>query len=202
MAAKITIAIIGAGLIGPRHAQSVVDCADAVLTGFVDPNPQADAIVESFAVPCYRSVELLLASGNAPDAAIVCTPNHTHVDISEKLLHVGLHVLVEKPVSTDVRSGAMLSEAIKASGRQLLVGHHRRFNPYVVVTKKALTEGAIGQPIAVSVLWTLCKPEFYFEAPTEWRGRAEGGGPILINLVHDVDILQYLLGPITRVHAE
>lgn len=202
MAAKTRIAIIGAGLIGPRHAQSVVDHADAELTAFVDPSPQAATIARSFAVPCYRTVDQLLASEQSPDAAIVCTPNHTHVDISEKLLREGVHVLVEKPVSIDVRSGERLAETVRVSDKQLLVGHHRRFNPYVVATKRALAEGAIGRPVAVSGLWTLCKPDSYFEPPAAWRASYEAGGPVLINLIHDVDILQYLLGPITRVHAE
>lgn len=202
MAAKTTVAIIGAGLIGPRHAQSVIECADAELIAFVDPNSQTDATARSFGVPCYRTIECLLALGRAPDAAIVCTPNHTHVDISEKVLHAGLHVLVEKPVSVDVSSGARLSEAVRATGKQLLVGHHRRFHPYVVATKKALESDAIGRPIALSGLWTLRKPDSYFAPPADWRSRAKGGGPVLINLIHDIDILQYLLGPITRVHAE
>lgn len=202
MAAKIKIAIIGAGLIGPRHAQSVVACPDAELVAFVDPSPQADAVAKRFEVPCYDSVDALLASELLPDASIVCTPNGTHVGISERLLQAGLHVLVEKPVSIDVQSGQRLAETVKHSNTRLLVGHHRRFNPYVVATKRALDDGAVGKPIAVSGLWTLCKPASYFHHPTEWRGLKQGGGPILINLIHDIDILQYLLGPITRVHAE
>ena len=110
-AKQVKIVIIGAGLIGPRHAESVVKCPDALLYAFVDPSPQAEAVAQRFNVPLYRDIdELLLAAGrtgdhdndknnNFPDAAIVCSPNATHVPLSKQLLAAGIHVLVEKPCS-------------------------------------------------------------------------------------------------------
>lgn len=202
MAGKIGIAIIGAGLIGPRHAASVVKCNDAFLVAFVDPNKQAEVVAREFGVPLYQNVDGLLASGTRPDAAIVCSPNSTHVPISKQLLDAGIHVLVEKPVAIDVRSGQDLVQHVKQSKNVALAGHHRRFNPYVVAAKKALSSNTIGKPIAISGLWALRKPASYYQAPAEWRASSEGGGPILINLVHEIDILHYLLGPIVRVYAE
>jgi predicted dehydrogenase len=80
-----------------------------------------------------------------------------------------------------------------------LIGHHRRFNHYVIATKKSLPK--LGRVVAVNGLWTLFKPPEYFDAPTEWR-RLDTAGPVLINLIHDIDILHYLFGPIVRVFAE
>lgn len=202
MTSRIAIAIVGAGLIGPRHAESVVKCTDASLAAFVDPNPQAEAIAKKYGVPLYHDVDDLLASGLRPDAAIVCSPNSTHVTLSKQLLDAGIHVLVEKPVAIDVPSGQDLVQHVKQSRNFALAGHHRRFNPYVVAAKKALTANTIGKPIAISGLWALRKPISYYQSPTEWRASSQGGGPILINLVHEIDILHYLLGPIVRVYAE
>ena len=200
---SVTIAIVGTGLIGPRHAKSVVECADASLFCIVDPSPDAQVIAANFNVPLYASVsEMLLLADHRPDAAMVCTPNSTHVFISKRLLEAGIHVLVEKPLSTSLKSGRELVDTGKMSGKHLLVGHHRRLNPFVTATKRALAEGSVGKIIAVSGLWTTFKPASYFQAPTEWRGKAGSGGPILINLIHEIDTLQYLLGPISRVHAE
>ncbi|KAI7202863.1 NAD(P)-binding protein [Hortaea werneckii] len=199
---KINVAVIGTGVIGPRHAKSVVSCEDATLFCLVDPSPAAAQIAQDFNVPLFGSVREMQEAGVAPDAAIVCTPNKTHVAVSEELLEIGVHVLVEKPISTTIESGRRLVEAAEQSGRHLLVGHHRRFNPFVTATKQALLENKIGRPIAVSGLWMTFKPPEYYQAPMEWHAQAGDGGPILINLVHEVDILQYLLGPITRVHAE
>ena len=217
-AKQVKVVIIGAGLIGPRHAESVVKCPDALLYAFVDPSPQAEAVAQRFNVPLYRDIdELLLAAGrtgdhdndknnNFPDAAIVCSPNATHVPLSKQLLAAGIHVLVEKPVAITVSSGLELLRHAKEhesiNGAKALAGHHRRFNPYVVAANRALSSSAIGRPLAVSGLWVLRKPASYYEAPTAWRASESGGGPVLINLVHEIDILHYLLGPIVRVYAE
>jgi predicted dehydrogenase len=222
-AKQVKIVIIGAGLIGPRHAESIVKCPDALLYAIVDPSPQAEAVAQRFAVPLYRDIdELLLAAAgktsdrdsdnNAPnnglpDAAIVCSPNATHVPLSKHLLAAGIHVLVEKPVAINIESGLDLLRHAKkhesTSGVKALAGHHRRFNPYVVAAHRALSSNTIGKPLAVSGLWALRKPTSYYQPPTAWRASSQsGGGPVLINLVHEIDILHYLLGPIVRVYAE
>jgi predicted dehydrogenase len=144
----------------------------------------------------------MLQDGCKPDAAIVCTPNNTHAIIAKDLLTAGVHVLVEKPIATTIQDGRDLIKVAQSSGKQLLVGHHRRFNPYIAATKKVLEDGIIGRPIAISGLWALFKPPSYFAAPTEWRAKSDGGGVIMINLIHEVDILQFLFGPVVKVHAE
>lgn len=93
----------------------------------------------------------------------------------------------------------MQVECAYKHGRKLLIGHHRRFNRYVVTAKKHVQ--SLGQLIAVNGLWTIYKPMQYFDPPTEWR-RLNSAGPVFINLIHDIDILHYLFGPITRVYAE
>lgn len=201
--ALVSIAIVGTGVIGPRHAASVAKAREAELHCFVDPAPHAQAIADNFGVELFSSIQHMLDSGRRPDAALICTPNKTHVALSVELLQHGIHVLVEKPISTTIDDGRRLLQVAQISQCQLLVGHHRRFNPYITATKRVLDEGAIGKAIAVSGTWALRKPDSYFQPPTEWRTAAQsGGGPVLINLVHEIDILSYLFGPITRVHAE
>ena len=100
----LKIAIVGTGLIGPRHAEAVIQDANTELICIVDPNPAALAIADKFGCVHYTSVEQMLASCQ-PDGALVCTPNHTHVTISKALLKGGVHVLCEKPISVDSASG-------------------------------------------------------------------------------------------------
>jgi predicted dehydrogenase len=104
---KVKIAVVGTGLIGPRHAQAVQKDGEAELTCIVDPNPAAEAVAGRLGVPLYPNVEAMLRTERC-DAAIVCTPNHTHVAISQELLEGGVHVLVEKPISTDGDSAKQL----------------------------------------------------------------------------------------------
>lgn len=203
---SLKIAIIGAGLIGPRHAQSVIANPSTELIALVDPAPTGEATAKKLNTNFYSSVAALLASPHRPDAAIVCTPNHTHVPIAKDLLAGGVHVLLEKPVSDTLETGRSLLEFARAPQNahlKLLVGHHRRFNPYVRATKAVLDSGSLGQLIAINGLWTLYKPNSYFAAPTDWRASsARGGGVIPINLVHDIDLMHHLFGPIVRIQAE
>lgn len=196
----VTFAIIGTGLIGPRHASAIVNTSSAELLCLVDPNPAAVAVANQFGVPIYTSITDMLASAHKPQAAIICTPNHTHVPISKQLLTADVSVLCEKPIATDMDSAMDVLDHVKQSKAAFAVGHHRRFNRYVRATKAALP--SLGRIIAISGLWTICKPPEYFEGVGQWRKDGTNGGPILINFVHDIDILQYLLGPIVRVSAE
>jgi NADH/NAD ratio-sensing transcriptional regulator Rex len=104
---QVKFALIGMGLIGPRHAQAIQQDEDADLICFVDPSPDAAKAAATFGVPIYSSIQKMLQA-QKPDAAIVCTPNHTHVAVSKELLDNGINVLVEKPISTDVESGKEL----------------------------------------------------------------------------------------------
>jgi predicted dehydrogenase len=212
----IKFAVIGMGLIGPRHAAAIKQDTRAVLACIVDPSPHAKAVAKDLNTTIYTSIQDMLQA-QKPDAAIVCTPNHTHVAVSEELLNARIHVLVEKPISTDVPSAKRLVGVssspfsansytkialAKARNLLLLVGHHRRFNRYVVTAKSILSSTALGKPLALNGLWTLYKPLEYFQPPTDWRRKSKSGGPVFINLIHEIDIMHHLLGPITRVLAE
>lgn len=198
---KVPFAIIGAGLIGPRHARAVAKASNAVLVAIVDPMPAGAELAAVLNTAHYKSIAELIQSEYKPAAAIICTPNHTHVAVARELSSAGIHILVEKPFSTDIKSGKELIDHLKGAGVEVLVGHHRRFNPYIVAVKKVIASNSLGKVIAVNGLWTAYKPLDYFDAPTEWR-RDKTGGVVLINLIHEVDLLHHLFGPITRVHAE
>ncbi|KAJ5122439.1 hypothetical protein N7448_003574 [Penicillium atrosanguineum] len=202
----LQIAIIGAGLIGPRHAQSVISNPSTTLSGLVDPSPAAQATATTLGTTYHSTISHLISSPAKPDAAIVCTPNHTHVPIAKELLSAGIHVLLEKPFSDTLETGLSLLEFSKAPENahlKLLVGHHRRFNPYVRATKSVLDSGSLGSIIAINGLWTLYKPDSYFAPPGDWRAsHSRGGGVIPINLVHDIDLMHHFFGPIVRVSAE
>lgn len=202
----VTIAIIGSGLIGPRHAKAVIQDPSASLHCIVDPSPAAASVASGLGTTLFSSISDMLASPSGkPDAAIICTPNKTHVALSTELLSAGIHVLCEKPLSVDIPSGqSLVAHARAHPGLHLLAGHHRRFNPYVVATKRIIEskKNSIGQITAISGLWALYKPPAYFDPPTEWRRNGESGGPVWINLIHEIDILHYLLGShIIRVAA-
>lgn len=199
----ISMAVVGGGgFIGKRHCQHVQENLQARLCAIVDPGAAGVETARALGVPVYATVAELLQSPDKPDAAIICTPNHTHVPVGVQLVDAGIHVLCEKPIAIDHASGRALVEAARRNKTHLLIGHHRRFNPYMLTLKNVVDSGRLGQIVAVNGLWTTIKPSEYFKGHNAWRSEKGTGGVVLINLIHDVDLMQYLFGPITKVHAE
>lgn len=106
---EIKFAIIGQGAIGPRHTDAVLNIDGAALACIVDPHPPAVTNAAKYNCPVFTSVDAMLGDPSVKlDAAIVCTPNHTHVALCKQLLQAGVHVLCEKPISIDAASGREL----------------------------------------------------------------------------------------------
>ncbi|ODV82101.1 NAD(P)-binding protein [Suhomyces tanzawaensis NRRL Y-17324] len=201
----IQIVVVGAGLIGPRHAQHVNENPYCELFGIIDPSPATKQVAQNLHTEHFSSIEQMIVHCDAngldyPKGAIVCTPNHTHVKVSAELASYGIHLLVEKPISLTIPEAKALKEYAASKNVRILVGHHRRFNPFILEAKNNLAK--IGQVVAIQGSWTLRKPEEYYQV-SPWRTATEtGGGVLLINLIHDLDLLQYLLGPIDKIYAE
>ncbi|KAJ7920826.1 oxidoreductase [Mycena leptocephala] len=201
------ICVVGAsGLIGLRHTQHCLAEPLVTLSCIADPAPAGATLAETHGVPYFASVDEMLAGRAAGrvavDGAILATPSATHVPLGSQLVRAGVHTLVEKPMSTDSARGRQLVAAAAETHTRVLVGHHRRFSPHVVAAKQLLDAGTLGRVLAVQGLWTALKPRAYFEPPTAWRAEAASGGVILINVVHDLDLLRYLLGDVVRVYCE
>jgi predicted dehydrogenase len=196
MSGGVRIAVAGAGLIGRRHA-GAIRSAGETLAAIADPAPAARAFAERLGVPWVPDLAALLA-GPVPDGVILATPNAHHVEGGLACVAAGLPVLVEKPLAADAPSGLALVTAAEAAGVALLVGHHRRHNGLVARAKALIDAGALGRILAVQATFWLRKPDDYFETP--WR-REPGAGPILLNLIHDIDTLRHLAGEIVSVRA-
>ena len=195
---KIRIAVAGAGAIGQAHMRVAQSSTALVLSAVVDPSPAATAIAERAGVPLYRSLDQLLAA-ERPDGLVLATPNHLHVPQALQCTAAGLPILLEKPVATTVAEGARLLEAATASSARVLVGHHRAHSPIMAKAREVVESGRLGRLVAVTGSATFYKPDHYFaEAP--WR-REIGGGPILLNMIHEVHNLRMLCGEIVAVQA-
>lgn len=198
MVEPIDVAVIGAGAIGRTHVAKLASAAGMRLSAIVDPLPAAAVLAEFAGVPCLPDTDALISSGLAR-AAIVATPNETHLPVSEALLRAGLPVLLEKPVAEDLAAALKLIAVADETGIPVLVGHHRRHNPIVRAAHAAIRSGRIGDLVIASVTCSLAKPDSYFDAP--WRRMPGSGGPLLINLVHEIDLLRHFFGEIASVQA-
>ncbi len=194
----LRIAVAGAGLMGRSHAQLLADHAQTQLAAFVDPAAHGQSLAQEFGVPCHASLDELLAR-DKPDALIIATPNDWHVPQALQALAKGLPVLLEKPVSATVAQGQLLLDAVQAAGARVLVGHHRAHSPIMAKAREVVQSGRLGRLVAVQGSATFYKPERYF-ADGPWRA-APGGGPILINMIHEVHNLRMLCGEVAAVQA-
>ncbi|MBL8587286.1 MAG: Gfo/Idh/MocA family oxidoreductase [Methylobacteriaceae bacterium] len=197
MAAPVSIAVIGAGAIGRRHAAHIRAEPAARLHAVVDPAEAGRAFADEIGAAWFASFQAMLAAGR-PDAVIVATPNRLHVEHGLAAIAAGLPTLVEKPIADDLAGAARLVAAADAAGVALLVGHHRRHNPLVERARATIESGRLGAIVAVQAFVWLMKPDDYFDVA--WR-REPGAGPVLLNLIHDVDLLRHLCGDIVEVMA-
>ena len=194
----VRLGLIGAGLVGKKHAVMAENFAGCRLVGISDVNPSAKALADELGVNYYSDYGEMIEA-ESPEGVIIATPTESHTTVGVTCAQHGVHLFVEKPIAANVQDAQILVENAHENGVRLLVGHHRRFNPLVETTRLAIQQGKIGKLVAVSVLWVLLKPSDYFQIP--WRKKL-GGGPVLINLIHDIDSMRYICGEIKRVYAE
>ena len=192
------IAVLGAGVIGARHAEHLVAEPETALHAIVDPADAARDFAASLGAPHFRSLAEMLAA-QRPDGLIVATPNGLHVENGLEAIAAGVPVLVEKPLADTVAGALRLVAAGEAAGVPVLTGHHRRHNPMVRKAKDILAAGRIGEIIGVHAFCWFFKPDDYFDVP--WR-RRKGAGPVLMNLIHDVDLMRHLVGEVASVQAQ
>ncbi|MFM7025381.1 MAG: Gfo/Idh/MocA family protein, partial [Limnohabitans sp.] len=191
------LALIGAGTIVKTHINRILRHTDLELVGIADPTPAGQALAGSLGVP-WHADPITLLDQVRPQGAIVATPNVAHVPVALECLARGIPALVEKPVADTVVEARKLVDAVARTGTPVLVGHHRRHNPINQRARAMIESGQLGRIVSATALAAFLKPDPYFEVT--WR-REAGGGPILINLIHDIDMLRFLLGDVCEVQA-
>ncbi|MEY2873589.1 MAG: hypothetical protein RLZZ373_960, partial [Pseudomonadota bacterium] len=192
------IAVAGAGIIGRAHIDVLLNSSTCALAAIVDPSPGAQALAEQRGVPLFASLAALIVA-DRPDAVVLATPNALHVPQALACLEAKLPVLVEKPIAPTVAEAETLARRAEASGIPVLVGHHRAHSPIMAKAREVIASGQLGRLVGVMGSATFYKPDHYF-ADGPWR-REPGGGPILINLIHEVHNLRMLCGEIVAVQA-
>jgi predicted dehydrogenase len=194
---KINISIIGTGLMGLQHIKAITKSHKANLHSIVDISKNATSLSKKYKVPLYSSVSELLRSKNL-DAVIVATPNQLHEKHTVSFLKNKIPVLLEKPISDNIMSAKKIIDSAKKNKTPLLIGYHRRHNSIVSKVKDIINSGKLGNIVSANVLCWLYKHKEYYKE--KWRIN-KGGGPLGINLVHDIDMICYLLGSIQYVQA-
>ena len=195
---KLKFAIVGAGAVAQSYLRAFEDCAEAEVSAIVDSRRAvADQLAERLGCLSFDRVEHM-THGCDIDAAIVCTPPVTHAEICIHLAHSQVHVLCEKPFSIDEFRACRMLEAAQQNGVKLTMASKFRYVDDVVRAKSMVMSGILGDLI----LFQNC-----FTSPVDmtrrWNSQPEisGGGVLIDNGTHSVDLMRYFLGPLAEVHV-
>lgn len=197
---KIKTAIIGCGKVSDLHAAALKRTPEAQFVAVYSRNPEkATQYGEKYGVRGFCDIREMIAAAGV-EAVIVCTPHPAHRDAAVMAAEAGAHVLVEKPLASTLQDcDAMLAAAKKAKVKIGVVCQRRFYSP-VQRMRRAIEQGKIGKPALGTVLMLGWRDQKYYESDP-WRGqwRAEGGGVLVNQAPHQLDLLQWFMGPIDEL---
>jgi len=184
------LAVAGLGLIGREHAARISASPNTELVAVVDP------VADLSAWDCagFRDLDELISAGLA-DGVVLATPNALHAAQTRQCVDAGLSVLVEKPLATTLED----AQSLVGLSDRVLVGHHRVHSSLLARARTAVADGLLGDLVAFQGSALFYKPAHYF-ADGPWRCQP-GGGPIAINLIHEIGNMRALMGEISEVSA-
>ncbi|MFD1714613.1 Gfo/Idh/MocA family protein [Amnibacterium flavum] len=190
----LTIGIVGAGLRGRLFADALEDQTGVQVVGFAEKSPgvAADAATAT-GLPVVPGIDDLLTDHD-PDAIIVATPDFAHRGAAVAAATAGKHLLIEKPLATNLDDAYAIADAVEAGGARCLVGFENRWNPHVVRAHDLVASGDLGSPITSSA--TLSNSYF---VPTQMLSWAAASSPAWFLMPHTLDMLMWLTGstPVT-----
>ena len=197
----IRLGLIGLGPGAEPHANSLALLASrAEIRAAATRSPErARAFAERFGVPVTTDIDAVIADP-AIDAVLVLTPPASHHDVALRCFAAGKHVLVEKPLDTDLDRAAHTVAAGRAAGRRLGVVLQHRFRPGSLRLRQVLAGGTIGAIQAASMTVPWWRPQAYYDEPGRGTMARDGGGVLLTQAIHTLDLFRSLVG-VSRVDA-
>lgn len=198
----IRTAVVGCGKVGHTHAQALKSLPGSEFVAACDPlKERADEFAAKYDLRAYTDLEAMLQAESVQMVSI-CTPHPSHAEMVEICARHGVHVLVEKPLAPDLAGCDRAIAACRSGAVKLGVVSQRRLYPPVVRMRRAITEGAIGTPILAILTVLGWRDESYYGSDP-WRGKwdTEGGGVMVNQTPHQLDLLQWLMGPIAELYG-
>lgn len=202
MSRKIRFGIIGCGKVARLHAAGIMQGRNTELAAVYSRSlHKANEFAAGFGAQPFDSVTKMIREADV-EAVVICTPHPFHAEAVVEAAASGAHCLVEKPLASSLSDCDRMIDACRKNGVELGVVSQRRFYAPVQRIRRAIDEGRIGKPMLGTVIMLGWRDKAYYESDN-WRGtwKMEGGGVLVNQAPHQLDIFQWLMGPIDEVYG-
>ena len=196
------LAVVGCGVIGPRHAEVAEALPNARFVACTDIIPdRAKSLAEAHGGEPEPDLDALLSRDDV-DVVSVCVPSGLHAEIGVRVAEAGKHLVVEKPIDISLGAADRLIGAVKKAGVKMTVISQHRFDPGLVELRQLLDEGRLGRLVLGDARTKWYRSQAYYDSG-DWRGTwaLDGGGALMNQGVHYTDLLRWCMGPVSEVMA-
>jgi UDP-N-acetyl-2-amino-2-deoxyglucuronate dehydrogenase len=199
---KHRIAIIGLGMAVTPHARSLIDLKDRVevVAAFSPSAARRKSFGEKFPFPLADSLDATLADKSI-DCVEILTPPNTHLDLVKTCAAAGKHILLEKPLEITAERALALVAAARKAGVTLGVMLQHRFRPAALKLREMLRAGELGRIVNCSTVIRLWRPQSYYDVEGRGTKARDGGGVLITQGIHTLDLMLSLAGPIAEVRG-
>ncbi len=197
---KTRIAIVGLGMAVTPHARGLIDLSDEVEVAYAfSPSERRRAeFAKHFPFPQTDNLEQILQDPSV-DAVLVLTPANTHLEIARKCAEAGKHVLLEKPVEITTARAREVVSVCRTAGVTLGIVLQHRFRPAGMELARHIALDSIGPLVGCSTVIRLWRPQSYYDEPGRGTFARDGGGVLISQGIHTLDLMLSLAGPIVEV---
>jgi len=199
---KYRFGIVGIGMISEFHAKAIQAMEDAELVAaYSRSGGKADCFADRYGCEIYRDLEAFLAHPDL-DIVTICTPSGAHLDPALAAAKAGKHVVVEKPLEVTIERIDAMKKACEENGVNLISILPRRFYPSTQLLRGAIEAGRLGRLTMAEAQIKWYRTQEYYDSGA-WRGTwaLDGGGALMNQSIHTIDLLLHLMGPVKRVSA-
>ena len=199
---QVRFGLIGCGMIANFHAAAIAQIPEATLMGVFDNNRQsAERFADQHQIRVYDTMSALLGSSDV-DAVCICTPSGLHTEQAIAAMRAGKHIVCEKPMSLTLPDADRLIETARQTGVKTCIISQFRFSDAVQEVRRAIDSGAFGKIVSGSLQMKYYRSDAYY-ASGGWRGtwQMDGGGCLMNQGIHGIDVFRYLMGPMRQLTA-
>ena len=200
MPEKLRFSILGCGVIGPVHAEAIASLPDAELISVVDIHPEkAQRLAGQYGATPYTQLQHMLDK-EPVDVVIICAPSGLHGELACQVMRSGRHVIVEKPMEITREAIDEMLQVQQATGVKLAVISQHRFDKASLQVHNLVEEKAFGRLVLGNAIVPWWRSQEYYDSG-DWRGtwKLDGGGVLMNQSIHSIDLLQWLMGPVKSV---